>query len=420
MIAFYDLARFLHRGAIHCSVHKTHYGLPQSGALSQQRLFQHLETHGYHQLPHTPSFFRNATGTVRFGIVVDDFAVLWTHKLDFQHLLHTLTILYQIKVNYNGTKYLGMTIAINRKERHVTLTMPGYVEKLLKRVKPEGIKGSSTPAVYVPPNYATAGAQKATTDSTPLASLDEKAYLQSVIGTLLYYARAVDATMLTAIHELGSIQAAPTKADMTKLDRLLQYASTHRHNGVRFYASDMIYRMLSDASYLCRPRAKSVYGLIGYLGLLEWINGPIFCTSKMISCVVASAAEAELAGGFQAAQIGAQHRLTLQDFGYPQPPTSLRMDNTVALGIASGKTNGKRSKSMDMRFFWLADRVRQKQFYCDHIKGRWNAADFFTKALPKHKFYQFYPYVAINMDLDDSNNASSVETTTKTVTLKKQ
>ena len=106
MIAFYDpsSARFLHRGALYCLVHKTHYGLPQSGALSQQRLFKHLAAHGYHQLPHTPSFFRNETGTVRFGLVVDDFAVLWTDRTALNHLLTTLTQLYQIKVNYEGTK----------------------------------------------------------------------------------------------------------------------------------------------------------------------------------------------------------------------------------------------------------------------------------------------------------------------------
>ncbi len=63
------------------------------------------------------------------------------------------------------------------------------------------------------------------------------------------------------------------------------------------------------------------------------------------------------------------------DLGYPQPAAHLRMDNTVALGIAEGKTNGKRSKSMDMRFFWLADRVAQRQFNTSHVPGQWNIAD---------------------------------------------
>jgi hypothetical protein len=36
---FYELEPFFNNGALYCSVHKTHYGLPQAGALSQQRLF---------------------------------------------------------------------------------------------------------------------------------------------------------------------------------------------------------------------------------------------------------------------------------------------------------------------------------------------------------------------------------------------
>jgi hypothetical protein len=86
VLKFYDLIRFLHHGALYYSVHKTHYGLPQAGALSQKRMFKHLAEHGYRQLPNTPSFFfRNESGTIRFGLVVDDFAVVWTMKEDFQH-----------------------------------------------------------------------------------------------------------------------------------------------------------------------------------------------------------------------------------------------------------------------------------------------------------------------------------------------
>ena len=131
-------------------------------------------------------------------------------------------------------------------------------------------------------------------------------------------------------------------------------------------------------------------------------------------------AEAELAGGFQSAQIGTHHRLTLKDFGYPQPPTLLRMDNTVALGIAAGKVNGKRTKSIVMRFFWLSDRANQGHFYCSHIAGQYNIADFFTKALPRTKFYQYYPYLAINMDMENDDTNAAVDTTTTTVVIKQQ
>jgi hypothetical protein len=73
--------------------------------------------------------------------------------------------------------------------------MPKYIDRLMCKVRPDGIKGSNTPAVYAPPNYANPGAQKATVDNSQLASEDDKKLLQSVVGTLLYYSRAVDPSM---------------------------------------------------------------------------------------------------------------------------------------------------------------------------------------------------------------------------------
>ena len=83
---FYQLQSFIQNQTMYCSVHKTHYGLPQAGILSQQRLIQHLKEHGYFQLPMIPSVFRNESGSIRFTLVVDDFAIVWKEQRDIDHL----------------------------------------------------------------------------------------------------------------------------------------------------------------------------------------------------------------------------------------------------------------------------------------------------------------------------------------------
>ncbi len=140
--------------------------------------------------------------------------------------------------------------------------MPGYVEKLLRKVRPNGIKGESTPGIYTAPNYKSPKAQTATVDAFPPASPIQKHELQVVAGTLLYYARTVDPSILTVVHELGSIQASPTVQDMRKMERLLQYVSVPQHGAIRFYGSSMQLQVQSDASFLCRPspKARSVLG----------------------------------------------------------------------------------------------------------------------------------------------------------------
>ena len=90
VVEFYQLDQHMHNKALYCSVHKTHYGLPQAGALSQKRLFQHLQKHGYVQIPSSPAVFRNRDGSIRFTLVVDDFAIVWTNRDSMNHLITTL------------------------------------------------------------------------------------------------------------------------------------------------------------------------------------------------------------------------------------------------------------------------------------------------------------------------------------------
>jgi hypothetical protein len=95
--------------------------------------------------------------------------------------------------------------------------------------------------------------------------------------------------------------------------------------------------------------------------------------------VVASAAESEVGACFHNAQSGAPLRVTLTELGHIQPPTPLRTDNSTTFGILNENIKQKRSKAMDMRYHWLTDRVRQKQFDVYWRPGRENLGDYHTK-----------------------------------------
>jgi hypothetical protein len=94
---------------------------------------------------------------------------------------------------------------------------------------------------------------------------------------------------------------------------------------------------------------------------------------------VASAAESEVGACFHNAQSGAPLRVTLTELGHTQPPTPLRTDKSTAYGIVNETKKQKRSKAMDMRYHWLTDRVRQKQFDVYWRPGRENLGDYHTK-----------------------------------------
>ena len=65
--------------------------------------------------------------------------------------------------------------------------------------------------------------------------------------------------------------------------------------------------------------------------------------------------------------------------GHPQPPTQITTDNSTAHHFVYDNIHQKRSKSWDMRFYWLRDRTNQKQFLIKWAAGKTNRADYFTK-----------------------------------------
>jgi hypothetical protein len=89
-------------------------------------------------------------------------------------------------------------------------------------------------------------------DKTTSPSLSDKDVnkLQQLTGTLLYYARAVDPTLIMPINVLASEQSKATAVTATKVIKLLNYCNTHPETKIRYHASDMILHIHSDASYL--------------------------------------------------------------------------------------------------------------------------------------------------------------------------
>jgi hypothetical protein len=111
-------------------------------------------------------------------------------------------------------------------------------------------------------------------------------------------------------------------------------------------------------------------------------NGPILVNSQIIQPVVASAAEAEFAAVFYNAKDGCMLRNTLLDMGHPQPATPIQTDNACAVGLANNTIKQKRSKAINMRFYWIRDRVKDGQFVIYWQKGSDNDADYFSKHHP--------------------------------------
>ena len=68
--------------------------------------------------------------------------------------------------------------------------------------------------------------------------------------------------------------------------------------------------------------------------------------------------------------------------GHPQPPTPVKVNNSTALVIATVTINQRKSKAMDIQFYWIRDRSNQDQFniYCK--PGSTNTGYYYSKHFP--------------------------------------
>jgi hypothetical protein len=404
VIAEYKLnAKATKDGYVYVEVRKGMYGLPQAGILAQELLETRLAEHGYHQSTYTPGFWKHKSRPTQFSLVVDDFGVKYTSNEHAHHLIKVLKEHYEITEDWEGTKYLGVDLDWDYDKREVHLSMRKYVQNALHRFQHEPPKRKQNqPYPHVPIDYGVKTQLVRPEDDSPLLGQEDKQFIMQVTGVFLYYARAVDGTMLTALSAIASEQANPTKNTMRKCKQFLDYAASQEDAILTYRASDMVLAIHSDASYLNEPKARSRIGGHHFLSTNDAIpanNGAVLNISKVLKAVMSSAAESELGALFVNAKHAVPQRTTLEEMGHPQPRTPMQTDNSTAYGVVNHKIQPKATKAMDMRFHWLRDRECQNQFRIYWRPGPTNKADYWTKHHAGKHHQNFRPEILTSTNI---------------------
>jgi hypothetical protein len=239
---------------------------------------------------------------------------------------------YEIVKDRSGDLYCGINLKWNYNKHYIDLNMSKYVMKQMTRyghpapLKPQHCPYSPNPILYDKDNQA-----PTPTDDSPLLDAAGQKRLQQIVGSFLYYARAVDPTILMA---------------------------------------------LSNASYLSAPRARSQAGGYFFLGSIPVdgdpikLNGAIHITCTILKLVATSATEAKLGALFLNAQEAKILHLTLDELGHPQPPTLIHINNTTTVGIVNNTIKPQQSRAMEMRYLWLLDGKTQKYFKFYYMPGQ--------------------------------------------------
>jgi hypothetical protein len=386
----YNLREYVEDGWVYVEINLGMYGLPQAGILANKLLAKRLAKAGYYQCQYTAGLWRHVWRPITFCLVVDDFGIKTVGLKHAKHLQQELEKYYEVSMDWKGELFCGVHLEWDYKNRTVDLSMPNYVQKALTKFghnKPT--KPQHSPYQAAPIEYGSTQPQKPLTDDSPPLTPQQIKYIQQVVGTFLFFGRAVDPTLAAALSSIASRQSKGTEDVLKATKQLLDYVATHPNPTIRYLASDMILALDTDGSYLSEIDGKSraaAYIFLTKKDNPDFHNGAILILSAIIKHVMASASETELASLFYGCKEAIPLRTTLEEMGHPQPgPTPVTTDNSTAVGLTLDTMVPKASKSMDMRFQWLKCRRAQQLFQYLWARGIKNRADYPSKHHPaKH------------------------------------
>jgi len=246
--------------------------------------------------------------------------------------------------------------------------MGGYVTDLMEFCK--GVPGTArTPAT---------GNLFKIDENSKLLSGQEKEYFHSATAKFLYLGKRVRPDILTAVSFLVKRVQNPTVEDEEKLKRLIRYVRATRELGIVLEGSaNLSVVAYVDASYGVHDDMKSHTGTVIGIG-----KGPIYSKSSTQKLNTKSSTEAELVGLCDATNQIIWVRNFLEEQGYRMPPAKVYQDNmsTIAL-IKNGKSTSERTRHIAVRFFFVADKVKNGEIEIEYLRTGEMLADILTKPL---------------------------------------
>jgi len=118
--------------------------------------------------------------------------------------------------------------------------------------------------------------------------------------------------------------------------------------------------------------------------------GAVTWASRRQHNVTLSTTEAELVALSAAAREAIWLRELLKSVGILQDEvTVLKSDSTGAISLAVNPAFHQRSKHIRIHDFYVREQVDRRTIKTEHVPGKENVADIFTKPLPRDKFERY-------------------------------
>ena len=204
---------------------------------------------------------------------------------------------------------------------------------------------------------------------------------------LLFLSKRARPDIQPAVAYLTTRVISPDEDDYKKLSRVMKYLRGSIDRVLTLEADRAhVVKWWVDAAFAVHHDMKSHTG-----GTMSLGKGSIYSTSVRQKLNTKSSTEAELVGVDDVMPQIIWTRLFLEAQGYGVHESRIYQDNQSAMLMEkNGKAStSKRTRHINIRYFFVADRVQNKEVTIEYCPTGDMTGDFFTKALQGSPFVKF-------------------------------
>jgi hypothetical protein len=212
---------------------------------------------------------------------------------------------------------------------------------------------------------------------------------------LLFLSKRARPDIQTAVAFLTTRVKSPDEDDYKKLARTMNYLRGTSKLSVVLEATDLtVVKWWVDGSYATHPDMRSHTG-----GTMSLGKGSIYSTSIRQKLNTKSSTEAELVAVADVMPQILWTRYFLEAQGYATSESKIYQDNQSAMLLEKNgrASSGRRTRHLNIRYFFVTDRIHSKEVEVEYCPTGDMRADFFTKPLQGSLFRKFRTEI-LNMD----------------------
>jgi hypothetical protein len=271
-------------------------------------------------------------------------------------------------------EFLGMDITYET-DGTAKINMSRYTKESIDEFMGEIKKSSPTPATKDLFDIK---------ENSPKLNKSKSENFHSIVAKLLYVSKRARADIQLPVAFLCTRVTKSTEQDWKKLQRVLEYLYGTIDDVLIIGADDITtIQTWVDASYAVHEDMKSHTG-----GTISFGRGALLSKSTKQKLNTKSSTEAELVGASDYLPNTIWTKYFLEAQGYEIKRNIYNQDNQSAIRLEKNgkKSEGQKSRHIDIRYFWVKDRLDSNDVSIVYCPTESMLADFFTKPLQGNLF----------------------------------